>query len=189
MLLNAAERRLGLADKPAAVICNPRDRGRVTRARADGLRARIFASPALEPVFGLAMPDPERTTTASTGALWSLDRLSRSTPTRLIGGLDCRLPRGRCQLCLCSQARSSAASSAMRHGRPSIPASPSSTPCSRSTSLVTAAATQSIGSRPRTMGERAEKLAARHSSLAVPVQSPAVLLRRRTRCGFEYPED
>jgi hypothetical protein len=43
MLLAAAERRLGLADKLAAVICDRRDQGRVTHAMADILRARIFA--------------------------------------------------------------------------------------------------------------------------------------------------
>ncbi len=43
MLLAAAERRLGLADRLAAVIRDPRDPGRVTHAMADILRARIFA--------------------------------------------------------------------------------------------------------------------------------------------------
>jgi hypothetical protein len=39
MVLAAAERRLGLADKLAAVICDPRDPDRVTHAMADILRA------------------------------------------------------------------------------------------------------------------------------------------------------
>ena len=43
MLLAAAERRLGLADRLAAVIRDPRDPGRVTHALTDILRARIFA--------------------------------------------------------------------------------------------------------------------------------------------------
>lgn len=43
MLLAAAERRLGLADRLAAVIRDPRDPQRVTHAMADILRARIFA--------------------------------------------------------------------------------------------------------------------------------------------------
>jgi transposase InsO family protein len=43
MLLAAAERRLGLADRLAAVMCDPRDPDRVTHAMADILRARIFA--------------------------------------------------------------------------------------------------------------------------------------------------
>jgi hypothetical protein len=43
LVLAAAERRLGLADKLAAVICDPRDPGRVTHGLADILRARIFA--------------------------------------------------------------------------------------------------------------------------------------------------
>jgi len=43
MVLAAAERRLGLADRLAAVICDPRDPDRVTHAMADILRARIFA--------------------------------------------------------------------------------------------------------------------------------------------------
>jgi hypothetical protein len=43
MLLSAAERRLRLAERLAAVICDPRDPDRVTHALADILRARIFA--------------------------------------------------------------------------------------------------------------------------------------------------
>ena len=43
MLLAAAERRLGLADRLAAVIRDPRDPQRITHAMADILRARIFA--------------------------------------------------------------------------------------------------------------------------------------------------
>jgi hypothetical protein len=43
MVLAAAERRLRVADKLAAVICDPRDPGRVTHVLADILRARIFA--------------------------------------------------------------------------------------------------------------------------------------------------
>lgn len=43
MVLAAAERRLGLADKLAAVICDRRDQGRVKHAMADILRARTFA--------------------------------------------------------------------------------------------------------------------------------------------------
>jgi hypothetical protein len=43
MLLAAAERRLRLAERLAAVICDPRDPNRVTHAMADILRARIFA--------------------------------------------------------------------------------------------------------------------------------------------------
>ncbi len=43
MLLAAAERGLELADRLAAVICDPRDQGRVTHGLADILRARIFA--------------------------------------------------------------------------------------------------------------------------------------------------
>lgn len=43
MLLAAAERRLGLAERLAAVIRDPRDTDRVTHAMADILRARIFA--------------------------------------------------------------------------------------------------------------------------------------------------
>jgi hypothetical protein len=43
MLLAEAERRLGLADRLAAVICDPRDPERVVHAMADILRARIFA--------------------------------------------------------------------------------------------------------------------------------------------------
>jgi hypothetical protein len=43
VLLAAAERRLGLAEKLAAAIRDPRHPGRVTHALADILRARIFA--------------------------------------------------------------------------------------------------------------------------------------------------
>jgi len=43
MLLSAAERRLGLADRLAAVIRDPRDPDRITHSLADILRARIFA--------------------------------------------------------------------------------------------------------------------------------------------------
>jgi hypothetical protein len=43
MLLSAAERRLGLADRLASVIRDPRDPGRITHSLADILRARIFA--------------------------------------------------------------------------------------------------------------------------------------------------
>jgi hypothetical protein len=43
MLLAAAERRLGLADRLAAAIRDPRDPARVRHAMADILRARIFA--------------------------------------------------------------------------------------------------------------------------------------------------
>ena len=43
MLLAAAERRLGLAERLAAVIRDPRDTDRITHAMADILRARIFA--------------------------------------------------------------------------------------------------------------------------------------------------
>ena len=43
MLLAAAERRLQLADKLAAVICDPRDPARVTHGLADIVRARILA--------------------------------------------------------------------------------------------------------------------------------------------------
>ncbi len=43
MLLAAAERRLGLADKLAALIADPRDPGLITHSVADILRARIFA--------------------------------------------------------------------------------------------------------------------------------------------------
>ena len=43
MLLAAAERRLGLADRLAAAIRDPRDSARVTHRVADILRARIFA--------------------------------------------------------------------------------------------------------------------------------------------------
>ena len=43
MLLAAAERRLGLAERLAAVIRDPRDSDRLTHAMADILRARIFA--------------------------------------------------------------------------------------------------------------------------------------------------
>jgi hypothetical protein len=43
MVLAAAERRLGLADRVAAVICDPRDPGRVMHGLADILRTRIFA--------------------------------------------------------------------------------------------------------------------------------------------------
>lgn len=43
MLLAAAERRLGIADKLAALITDPRDPHRVTHRLADILRARIFA--------------------------------------------------------------------------------------------------------------------------------------------------
>lgn len=43
LLLAAAERRLRLAERLAAVICDPRDSNRVTHAMADILRARIFA--------------------------------------------------------------------------------------------------------------------------------------------------
>ena len=43
MLLAAAERRLGIADKLAALITDPRDRHRVTHRLADILRARILA--------------------------------------------------------------------------------------------------------------------------------------------------
>ena len=43
MLLSAAERRLGLADRLAAVIRDPRDPDRITHRLADILRARIFA--------------------------------------------------------------------------------------------------------------------------------------------------
>src|SRR6202022_3307993 len=43
MLLAAAERRLGIADKLAALIADPRDRDLVTHSVADILRARILA--------------------------------------------------------------------------------------------------------------------------------------------------
>ena len=43
MLLAAAERCLGIADKLAALITDPRDRHRVTHRLADILRARILA--------------------------------------------------------------------------------------------------------------------------------------------------
>src|SRR3954454_14106766 len=43
MLLAAAERRLGIADRLAALIADPRDPSRVTHRLADILRARIFA--------------------------------------------------------------------------------------------------------------------------------------------------
>src|ERR1700712_4435982 len=43
MLLAAAERRLGLADKLAALITDPRDPNLVTHSVADILRARILA--------------------------------------------------------------------------------------------------------------------------------------------------
>jgi hypothetical protein len=43
MLLAAAERRLGLADRLAAVIRDPRDPGRVTHGLADIVRARMLA--------------------------------------------------------------------------------------------------------------------------------------------------
>jgi hypothetical protein len=43
MLLAAAERRLGLANRLAAAIRDPRDPARVTHAVADILRARVFA--------------------------------------------------------------------------------------------------------------------------------------------------
>jgi len=43
LLLAAAERRLGIADKLAALIADPRDPTRVTHSLADILRARIFA--------------------------------------------------------------------------------------------------------------------------------------------------
>src|SRR3954469_20242040 len=43
MLLAAAERRLGLADKLAALIADPRDPKLVTHSVADILRARILA--------------------------------------------------------------------------------------------------------------------------------------------------
>ncbi|HSF95006.1 MAG TPA: IS1380 family transposase [Thermohalobaculum sp.] len=43
LLLAAAERRLRLAERLAAVICDPRDPNRVTHTMADILRARIFA--------------------------------------------------------------------------------------------------------------------------------------------------
>src|SRR5436305_12008007 len=43
MLLAAAERRLGIADRLAALIADPRDPNLVTHSLADILRARIFA--------------------------------------------------------------------------------------------------------------------------------------------------
>jgi hypothetical protein len=43
MLLAAAERRLGIADKLAALIADPREQSLVTHSVADILRARIFA--------------------------------------------------------------------------------------------------------------------------------------------------
>ncbi len=43
MLLAAAERRLGIVDKLAALIADPRDRALVTHSLADMLRARILA--------------------------------------------------------------------------------------------------------------------------------------------------
>ncbi len=43
MLLAAAERRLGLADRLTAVICDPRDPARITHGMADIFRARILA--------------------------------------------------------------------------------------------------------------------------------------------------
>src|SRR5271168_2514216 len=43
MLLATAERRLGIADKLAALIADPRDRKFVTHSVADILRARILA--------------------------------------------------------------------------------------------------------------------------------------------------
>jgi hypothetical protein len=46
MLLAQAERRLGIAERPAQVIPDRRDQDRVTHLLPDILRARIFASPA-----------------------------------------------------------------------------------------------------------------------------------------------
>src|SRR5262245_2300504 len=43
MILAAAERKLGAAEKLAAVICDPRDPLRVVHLLPDILRARIFA--------------------------------------------------------------------------------------------------------------------------------------------------
>ncbi len=43
MLLAAAERRLGIADKLAALIADPRDPNLVTHSVADILRARMLA--------------------------------------------------------------------------------------------------------------------------------------------------
>ena len=43
MLLAAAERRLGIVDKLAALIADPRDPALVTHSLADILRARILA--------------------------------------------------------------------------------------------------------------------------------------------------
>lgn len=43
MLLSAAERRLGIADKLAGVIADPRDPGQITHTLQDMLRARMFA--------------------------------------------------------------------------------------------------------------------------------------------------
>jgi Transposase DDE domain group 1 len=43
MILAAAERKLGVAEKLAAVICDPRDPLRVVHLLPDILRARIFA--------------------------------------------------------------------------------------------------------------------------------------------------
>jgi hypothetical protein len=43
-VLAAAERKLGVAEKLAAVICDPRDPLRVVHLLPDILRARIFAS-------------------------------------------------------------------------------------------------------------------------------------------------
>jgi len=43
MTLAAAERKLGVAEKLAAVICDPRDPLRVVHLLPDILRARIFA--------------------------------------------------------------------------------------------------------------------------------------------------
>jgi len=43
MILAAAERKLGVAEKLAAVICDPRDPRRVVHLLPDILRARIFA--------------------------------------------------------------------------------------------------------------------------------------------------
>ncbi len=43
MLLAAAERRLGIVDKRAALIADPRDPALVTHSLADILRARILA--------------------------------------------------------------------------------------------------------------------------------------------------
>jgi hypothetical protein len=114
MILAAAERKLGVAEKLAAVICDPRDLLRVVHLLPDILRARIFAIACgyedaddldglrSDPAFKLAcgqLPDsghdlcsqPTMSRRENAPTLRELVRLARST--WLVGRISVAYPR------------------------------------------------------------------------------------------------